>query len=177
MRLHEIKNDLLRHFLATLAYRERKAIVGAPAGFAGFDVGHGVRTPVEIVSHMSGVLTHAYSFFGPGETRKPQIGSWEQEVERFFQILSALDRSLELHMEVKGRNQEQLLQGPLADTMTHVGQLAMLRRMASSPIPKESFDKLRSESVKSLFVVWKDRVRLAHETHAIRYLQYPNRQN
>ena len=62
-------------------------------------------------------------------------------MERFFQILSALDRSLELHMEVKGRNQEQLLQVPLADTMTHVGQLAMLRRMACSSIPKESFDE------------------------------------
>jgi len=141
VRLQEIKNDLLRHFLATLAYRGRKAIVGAPAGFAGFDAGHGVRTPVEIVSHMSGVLTHAYSFFGPGETRKPQIGSWEQEVEGFFQILSALDRSLKLRVELRGRNQERLLQGPLADAMTHVGQLAMLRRMASSPIPKESFDE------------------------------------
>ena len=124
MKPQEIKNDLLRHFLATLAYRGRKAIAGAPAGFASFDAGHGVRTPVEIVSHMSGVLTHAYSFLAPGETSKPQIGSWEQEVERFFEILSALDRSLELRVELKGRNQEQLLQGPLADAMTHVGQLA-----------------------------------------------------
>jgi hypothetical protein len=141
VRPQEIKNDLLRHFLATLAYRGRKAIVGAPAGFANFDAGHSVRTPVEIVSHMSGVLTHAYSFLAPGETSNPQIGSWEQEVERFFQILTALDRLLELRVELKGRTQEQLLQGPLADAMTHVGQLAMLRRMASSPIPKESFDE------------------------------------
>jgi hypothetical protein len=141
MKPHEIKNDFLRHFLATLAYRGRKAIVGAPAGFGTFDAGHGVRTPVEIVSHMSDVLTHVHFFFAPSETRKPQIGSWEHEVERFFQVLSALDRSLELRAELKGRSQEQLLQGPLADAMTHVGQLGMLRRLASSPIPKESFDE------------------------------------
>ena len=141
MKPQEIKNDLLRHFLATLAYRGRKAIAGAPAGFAHFDAGHGVRTPLEIVSHMSAVLTHAHSFLAPGETGMPQAGSWEQEVERLFQILSALDRSLELGVELQGRNQEQILQGPLADAMTHVGQLALLRRMASSPIPEESFDE------------------------------------
>jgi hypothetical protein len=42
---------------------------------------------------------------------------------------------------LKERTEEQLLQGPLADAMTHIGQLAILRRLASSPIPKESFDE------------------------------------
>lgn len=68
-------------------------------------------------------------------------GTWEVEVKRFFRILSELDKSLESGAPWKGRTEEQILQGPLADAMTHVGQLAMLRRMASSPLPKESFDE------------------------------------
>jgi hypothetical protein len=135
------KRELLRHFLATLAYRSRKIILGAPRNFGDFDAGHGVRTPREILSHMSGVLLHAHSFLGTRESDRASLGSWEEEVERFFQILSELDRSLECGTQWNGRTEEQILQGPLADAMTHVGQLAMLRRMASSAIPKESFDE------------------------------------
>ena len=69
------------------------------------------------------------------------LGTWEEEVKRFFRILSELDNSLESGAPWKGRTEEEILQGPLADAMTHVGQLAMLRRMASSPVPKESFDE------------------------------------
>lgn len=135
------KGDFLRHFLATLAYRARKVIVGAPEGFADFDAGHGVRKPVEILSHISSVLRHAHSFLSPNQIEKAQLGTWEQEVDRFFQMLSKLDRSLESGAELQGRTEEGILQGPLADAMTHIGQLAMLRRMASSPIPKENFDE------------------------------------
>jgi hypothetical protein len=135
------KRDLLRHFLAALAYRTRKVLAGAPRDFANFDAGNGVRKPVEILSHMSGVLKHAHSFFSTGEVAEFPVGEWEKEIRRFFKTLSDLDRSLELGSELKGRNENQLLQGPLSDAMTHVGQLAMLRRLASSPIPKESFDE------------------------------------
>lgn len=138
---NNLKRDLLRHFLATLAYRARKVIFGAPKGFADFDAGHGVRKPVEILSHISSVLTHAHSFLAPREAANTQLGSWDQEVSRFFQMLSKLDKSLESDVELRGRTEEEILQGPLADAMTHIGQLAMLRRMASSPIPKESFDE------------------------------------
>jgi len=141
MSANETKRDLLRHFLATLAYRTRKVLGGAPRDFANFDAGNGVRKPVEILSHMSGVLKHAHSFFATGEVTEFPGGGWEGEIGRFFKALSDLDRSLELGSELKGRDEEQLLQGPLADAMTHVGQLAMLRRMASSPIAKESFDE------------------------------------
>jgi len=136
------KRDLLRHFLATLAYRARKTIIGAPKGFPDFDAGHGVRKPVEILSHISSVLRHAHSFLGAKEPTKIQLGTWEEEVDRFFQMLSKLDKSLESGVELRGRTEEEILQGPLADAMTHIGQLAMLRRMASSPIPKEDFDEV-----------------------------------
>jgi hypothetical protein len=138
----DVKKDLLRHLLATLAYRARKTIVGAPKGFADFDAGHGVRKPVEILSHISGVLMHAHSFLAPSDVTNVQPGTWEEEVGRFFQMLSKLDKSLQSRAELRGRNEEELLQGPLADAMTHIGQLAMLRRMASSPIPKEDFDEV-----------------------------------
>jgi hypothetical protein len=135
------KTDLLRHFLATLAYRCRKVILGAPQNFGDFDAGHGVRKPSEILSHMSGVLLHAHSFLAAQESARMPLGAWEEEVGRFFRILSELDKSLKSGLQWNGRTEEQILQGPLADAMTHVGQLAMLRRMASSPIPKESFDE------------------------------------
>jgi hypothetical protein len=137
----DAKRDLLRHFLATLAYRCRNVILGAPQNFDNFDGGHGVRKPREILSHMSGVLLHAHSFLVPGESARIPLGTWEEETARFFRILSELDKSLESGMQWNGRTEEQILQGPLADAMTHIGQLAMLRRMASSPISKESFDE------------------------------------
>jgi hypothetical protein len=137
----DANRNLLRHFLATLAYRCRKAILGAPQNFGDFDAGHGVRKPREILSHMSGVLLHAHSFLAPRERTPTSLGTWEEEVGRFFRILSELDRSLEYGMQWNGRTEEQILQGPLADAMTHIGQLAMLRRLASSAIPKESFDE------------------------------------
>jgi hypothetical protein len=137
----DAKRDLLRHFLAALAYRCRKVVLGAPKDFGDFDAGHGVRKPSEILSHMSGVLIHAHSFLAPSENIRMPLGTWEEEVERFFRILSELDKSLESGMQWNGRTEEQILQGPLADAMTHIGQLAMLRRMASSPIAKESFDE------------------------------------
>ena len=137
----DAKRDLLRHFLATLAYRCSKVILGAPKDFGNFDAGHGVRKPREILSHMSGVLLHAHSFLAPQESTRLPPGTREEEVGRFFRILSELDKSLESGTQWNGRTEEQVLQGPLADAMTHIGQLAMLRRLASSPIPKESFDE------------------------------------
>jgi hypothetical protein len=137
----DLKRDLLRHFLATLAYRCRKVILDAPQNFGDFDAGHGVRKPSEILSHMSAVLLHAQSFLAQLENPRMPLGSWEEEVGRFFRILSELDISLESGTPWNGRTEEQILQGPLADAMTHIGQLAMLRRIASSPIPKESFDE------------------------------------
>lgn len=141
MAANEIKQDLLRHFLATLAYRARKVLAAAPRDFANFDAGHGVRRPIEIIAHVTAVLMHAQTFLATGEAIKFPSGEWEREVHRLFDVLAELDRSLAFRAELKGRDEEQLLQGPLSDAITHVGQLAMLRRMASSPLPKESFDE------------------------------------
>lgn len=137
----DAKRELLRHFLAAVAYRARKAILGAPVDFGNFEAGHGVRKPAEILFHMSNVLMHARSFLAPQARAETQIGSWETEVTRLFSLLSELDHLLESGTPLHGRTEEQLLQGPLADAMTHVGQLAMMRRLDGAPLPKESFDE------------------------------------
>jgi hypothetical protein len=132
------KNEVLRHLLASIAYRGTKAIKNAPRQYPTVHVGKGVRTPLELLHHITGVLTYAHSFFEHYESTRFQLKSWDAEVEAFYSILSKLDRSLQ-QSNPREVTEEQLLQGPFSDTMTHIGQLSLLRRMADSPIPSENY--------------------------------------
>jgi hypothetical protein len=134
-----MQNHILRHFLATLKYRCTKAIKDAPANFPNYNVGSGVRTPLEILSHMSQVLRFAQSVFDDFITIDMEIGSWDVEVNRFYSELEYLDSLISKGLPQRDRIVEMLLQGPLSDAMTHVGQLSMIRRMSGTPIPGESF--------------------------------------
>lgn len=131
---------LPRHLLATLAYRFQKTLQDAPPGFPSLSPGHGVRTPQQLVRHMNGVLSNGLALVQPsgGNYRGTSNLNWEGEVARFHDLLGALDTELE-----KGRPEPEilarLLQGPLADAMTHIGQLALLRRLAGSPVQPENF--------------------------------------
>ena len=130
---------LLQHFLAALAYRTQKALRGAPEGFADFRAGPYVRTPYEVLWHMTGVIGYARTMFHGGEFAPPRLPALDDEIVRFHETLQELrddlaDRSLEARI-----SDEQFLQGPLADAMTHAGQLALLRRLAGSPVPPENF--------------------------------------
>jgi hypothetical protein len=132
--------NLLRHYIATIVYRLEKAIRNAPPDYPTMRIGNGVRTPVEILSHISFVLTCAHSVFQHYERlEEPEAGSWKEEIERFYQIVDKLDKSIAKGLPDRERIAEKLLQGPLSDAMTHVGQLAMIRRMANDPIPGENF--------------------------------------
>src|SRR5437660_7090997 len=132
------RRALLRHFLAALAYRTQKALRGAPAPFAGFRAGPKVRTPAELVRHMASVLGYARTFFLGGSYRPEPLPDFDAEVRRFHDLLADLARIL--GEGTPGRiTDEQLLQGPLADAMTHAGQLALLRRLAGAPVPPENF--------------------------------------
>ena len=133
------KRDMLRHFLAALAYRTQKAIRGADDGFAAFDAGHGVRTPHELICHMRSVLGYARTFFVGGEYPRPKPEDWQKDVEGFHAMLADLSQRLAAGEEMHGLTEEQLLQGPFADAMTHAGQLAMLRRMYGEPVQSENF--------------------------------------
>ena len=132
---------MLRHVLATLAYRLQKAARDAPPDFGTFQIGHDVRTPKEIVRHMTSVLGFARSHFVGGEHRPLPLPDLTTEIRRFHEMLSDLAGHFADGTEARGITAAQLLQGPLADAMTHVGQLAMLRRLAGAPIAPEDFSE------------------------------------
>ena len=133
-----VENDLLRHFLAAIAYRTQKALRDAPESFPDFDAGHQVRTPAQIVRHMTSVLGYARTFFIGGTYRPDPLPTFSDEMTRFHHMLEDLAGHLSSETQM-ALSPEQLLQGPLSDVMTHVGQLALLRRLAGTPIPPENF--------------------------------------
>jgi hypothetical protein len=130
---------LLQHFLAALAYRTQKALRGAPASFADFRAGTHVRTPHELLWHMTGVIGYARTMLHGGDFAPPRLPTLQEEVARFHDTLAALHADFEDPGLTAGISDEQFLQGPLSDAMTHAGQLAMLRRLFGSPVPPENF--------------------------------------
>ena len=132
------KSEMLRHFLASIAYHATKAIKNAPGDFTELNIGRGVRTPRSILHHITGVLSYAHSFYEPYDTTYFELKPWEEEVEHFYETLSKLDGSMK-ERRPREVTEEQLLQGPLSDSMAHVGQLLMFRRIADSPVPSENF--------------------------------------
>jgi hypothetical protein len=134
------KQELLRHFLAALAYRTQKALRDAPADFGSFRAAVGVRTPAELVRHMTSVLGYARTFFIGGQYRPSPLLSLQEEIARFHEMLADLAQHIEMGSALRdGISAERLLQGPFSDAMTHAGQLAMLRRLAGVPVPPENF--------------------------------------
>jgi hypothetical protein len=134
------KRSLLRHFLAALAYRTQKALRDAPAEFADFRAADGLRTPAELVRHMTSVLGYSRTFFLGGQYRPEPLPSLKEEIIRFHEMVEDLARHLEAGAPLlEGMTEERLLQGPFSDAMTHAGQLSMLRRLAGFPVPPENF--------------------------------------
>ena len=134
------KKDLLRHWLATLLYRTRSALQGAPTDFDSFQAGADVRTPQELLQHMSNLMTHTAAGLRGSEPGPLAPGlAWSAEVARFESLVAELSAVL-VDVPVGDRRlAERLLQGPLSDAMCHAGQLALLRRLAGSPVPHENF--------------------------------------
>jgi hypothetical protein len=133
------KRALLKHFLAALAYRTQKALRGAPEDFADYRAAPNTRTPHELIRHMDGVLGYARTFFIGGKYRPPKLNDFQEAVLHFHEILTDLGNHLNSGSKLHDIKPEQLLQGPVADAMTHAGQIAMLRGMAGSPVPSENF--------------------------------------
>jgi hypothetical protein len=130
---------MLRHTIATLAYRGGKALRGAPATFADFRVAAGTRTPIEILAHVGDLLDWALSLARGAEAwHASNPGNWDGEVARFFDGLARLDAYL-VSDATLAASAERVFQGPVADALTHVGQIAMLRRIAGSPVKGENY--------------------------------------
>ena len=132
--------ELLRHFLAAIAYRTQKALRGAPEHYPTFSAGNRVRTPVELLRHMTALMGYVRTLFQGGSypVKPDPLPTFKEEVARFHDMIEAVGELLASGAPCSIAT-EQLLQGPFADTMTHVGQLAMLRRLADSPVAPENF--------------------------------------
>ncbi len=144
-----IDRELLRHTLATLAYRASKAIRNAPDNFASFEASPQSRTPLEILGHMCDLLDWAHWLCqGEHKWAPVPVASWTLAVERFFAAAETLDRFLESDAPL-GSSTEKIFQGPIADALTHTGQLAMLRGLVNSPLRPESYARaaIRAGSV------------------------------
>lgn len=135
---------LLRHTIATLAYRLEKVIREIPPGFESFDAGAGVRTPSVLLGHI-GDLAEWGERLADGEYKWIPVGglSWDAQRDRIFASLTRMDARLAAGHP--GKAAEQIFQGPIADALTHVGQLAMLRRMAGSSVRAESYARAKIE--------------------------------
>lgn len=137
--------EFLRHTVATVAYRGGKAITGAPAEFAVFKASETTRTPLQVLAHIGDLFDWALSM-AKGKTvwndAKPL--SWEAESERFFAAIRAFDDFLASD-EPLNKPAEKLFQGPVADALTHVGQINLLRRMFDAPVRGENYFKAEIE--------------------------------
>ena len=130
--------DLLRHTLATIAYRGGKVVRDAPASFADYRYGDSPRTPIQILAHIGDLFDWACHLARGEKTwheSPPQ--SWEHESQRFFDGLARVDQHLAT--EPLQCDAGRLFSGPIADALTHIGQLAMLRRMSGAPIRGENY--------------------------------------
>jgi hypothetical protein len=133
--------EFLRHVLATLAYRTAKAMRGAPESFATFSAESTAKTPLQIVAHMSDLFDWSVTLYKGGtewQATAPQ--SWPTDCARFFASLERFDDLL-ASGETSQFELTRLFQGPVADALTHTGQLTMLRRLHGSPIKSESYSR------------------------------------
>lgn len=131
--------EFLRHAVATLAYRGSKVVRDAPSSFASLHISEKSRTPGEMLAHIGELLEWAF-WLAKGEHRwnasVPQ--AWDREVTRFFEALSRFDALLGSTQPLAS-SPEKLFQGPIADALTHVGQMALLRRLEGAPVRGENY--------------------------------------
>ena len=135
----DLKRELLRHLIATLVYRAGVAISDAPENFAAFKIGETLRTPGEILTHIGDLLEGSLRLM-KGEfvhlNSAPLL--WNEEVARFFTAAKEFDSYLASDA-LLGQSIEKIMQGPISDALTHVGQIVMLRRAAGAPVRAEGY--------------------------------------
>lgn len=142
----DTKREMLRHCVATLAYRGGKVLRDAPEDFAEYRASESTRTPAEIVAHLGDLLDWGLAMArGRPAWKDSAPVDWEKGGARFFAALTAFDEYLASSSPLSFP-EEKLFQGPVADALTHVGQLAMLRRMAGGPIRGENYFKADIEA-------------------------------
>lgn len=135
---NDSNRHMLRHSLATIAYRGSKAMRGATEEFARYRATNSCRTPGELLAHLGDLMNWSLSQAqGAPKWQESPVLPWEEGKARFFASLKSFDDYLASDAPIQF-SAEKLLQGPIADALTHVGQLAMLRRIAGIPIRGEN---------------------------------------
>ncbi len=142
----DMKREMLRHTVATLAYRGAKAVRGASDSFGSFGSPDTTRTPAKILAHIGDLLDWALSIAKGAESwHDSDPLPWKQECARFHRTLESFDNYLASDAELSATC-ERLFQGPIADALTHVGQIAMLRRMAGESMKGENYSRAKIEA-------------------------------
>jgi hypothetical protein len=140
------ERTLLRHTVATLAYRAEKVLRDVPSGFVHHRLAPESRTPLEIVGHLGDLIEWAVRTAQGQMIWKPEsAGDWNADVARFYDALEALDRYLDSDAPL-GHSAGVIFQGPIADALTHVGQLAMMRGIAGLPVRPESYARAKIQT-------------------------------
>jgi hypothetical protein len=135
----DLKRELLRHLTATVAYRARIAVSDAPENFAAFKIDEAIRAPGEILAHIGDLLQGSLCLMkGEFVHLNSAPLPWNEEVTRFFTAAKEFDSYLASDAPL---NQpiERIMQGPISDALTHIGQIIMLRRAAGAPVRVESY--------------------------------------
>ena len=141
MHTDDAKRQMLRHTVATLAYRGGKAVTGVPEGFSDFRAGESARTPGQILAHICDLMDWALTIAsGKPSWHDSTPLEWSGDVSRFFSAIEKFDAYL-ASGEPLGFSAEKLFQGPVADALNHVGQINILRRMAGGPVRGENYFK------------------------------------
>jgi len=132
--------DLLRHLLATLAYRFAKQVKDSQPTFGDFEAGSGVKTPRDLVRYLTQLLLYLEKFLDERISIEPLSSlDWQAEIDRFFAAATQLDEMMQTAAIIDDAVMLKILQGPLADALTHVGQLATLRRLSGYPVYSENY--------------------------------------
>jgi hypothetical protein len=146
MQTADPKREILRHIVATIAYRGAKAVRGASESFAAFRASETTRTPLEILAHIGDLFDWALSMAKGAEAwRNSPPRPWSEEVERFHSSLARFDAYVASE-EKLACSWERLFQGAIADSLTHIGQIAMLRRIAGAPIRGENYSQAKIQA-------------------------------
>jgi len=131
--------EFLRHTLATLAYRAEKALRDVPDDFADLRSSPGTRTPLQILAHLGDLLEWGERMtLGERRWQPVPVEGWSHARDRFFGALAALDEALATRRP-DAATAAVIFQGPVADALTHVGQISMLRGMAGTAVRPESY--------------------------------------
>ncbi|MDQ4123469.1 MAG: hypothetical protein M3209_18695 [Acidobacteriota bacterium] len=135
----DLKRELFRHLVATLAFRAKIAVLGAPLDFEAFKINETIRTPGEILAHMGDLLEGSlYLMKGELVVLNSVPLPWKDEVRRFFSAVEEFDSYLASEATLN-QSIEKITQGPITDALTHVGQIVLMRRAAGSPVQVESY--------------------------------------